>query len=297
MPLVKFNIEDIKVAVREYLNGKKSLNEVGESHSMTGGNLRHWVIKLGYKPRKNHESRFDEIRIKECCDLYIQGGRTKELAKKYNVDRRTIMDWLIRSEIKPKKFNETLGVTLNMKDLAREMYIKEELNCIEISKILGVSGRAILDWVKDVKRSRSEIAAIKIIKNGSPVSHRGVHGKINTSFGIIHHDSSYERDRIIQLTQDENISFFGRCKDRIKYKIEDDIIKGYIPDFYIEYKDGRKIVEEVKPFVFIKKFNNLIKFKSAKEFYKNKNIIFRVTTESAIYVGGFKGNKKLILTN
>ena len=202
MPLVKFNIEDIKVAVREYLNGKKSLNEVGESHSMTGGNLRHWVIKLGYKPRKNHESRFDEIRIKECCDLYIQGGRTKELAKKYNVDRRTIMDWLIRSEIKPKKFNEN-----------------------------------------------------------------------------------------------ENISFFGRCKDRIKYKIEDDIIKGYIPDFYIEYKDGRKIVEEVKPFVFIKKFNNLIKFKSAKEFYKNKNIIFRVTTESAIYVGGFKGNKKLILTN
>jgi hypothetical protein len=183
-----------------------------------------------------------------------------------------------------------------MKERAREMYIKEQLNCCEISKKIGVSSASILNWVKDVKRSKSEIATIKIIKNGC--INWGRKGNIDTVFGNIHYDSGYERDRIKQLTQDENVSFLGRCRDRVKYEDEGKT-KCYAPDFYIEYKDGRKIVEEVKPFTYIKKFNNLIKFKSAKNFYKEKQIIFRVATETAIYVGGVRGvaKRKILFNN
>ena len=280
---INFDSDTIKNAVIEYVNGNLSFDTIGLKHGMTGGNLRHWVIKLGYTPRKIHETRFNEQRITECCNLYKNGSKTNELAVKYKVDRRTIMDWLVRENIKPKKFNETLGITPELKEKARNLYINEKLNCGEISRIIGVSARSISDWVKDVKRSMSEIAIIKIAKNGSINSVWGKHGNIETKFGKIYYDSGYERDRINQLTKDESVVLLKRCSDRIKYQNKEGIIRNYLPDLHIEYKDGRIIVEEIKPYNFIKKFDNLIKFKCAKEFYKTQNIIFKVTTETKIY--------------
>ena len=81
---INFDSDTIKNAVIEYVNGNLSFDTIGLKHGMTGGNLRHWVIKLGYTPRKIHETRFNEQRITECCNLYKNGSKTNELAVKYN---------------------------------------------------------------------------------------------------------------------------------------------------------------------------------------------------------------------
>lgn len=285
-----FDIDLINKAINEYLNGKESLDTVAGKIGMSGGNLRHWIIKLGHKPRKIHESRFDENRIKECCYLYVQGMTNKALAEKYNVSKRTIFDWLIKSNMKPKKFNETLGITPEIKTRAVDLYSNDKLNCGEISRILGVSSRSIFDWIKSIKRTQSEIAIIKIAKIGS-VNSYGKKGKVQTKYGEIYYDSWYERDRLIQLNSNEDITCIQRCKDRIKYQDQNGIEKSYIPDFFVEYKDGTKIIEEVKPFPLLEKFNNPIKFQCANEFYKDKNIIFKTVSEVIIY-GNEKGHPK-----
>lgn len=278
-----YDINQIGAAVNGYLTSKLSLDAVSEKFRMNRGILRHWIIQFGYKPRKNADWKYNQSNVDECCDLYLKGSRTKELAKKYNVDRRTIMDWLIRQGITPKKFNETLGVTPEMKQRARDLYINDNLNCSDIEKIIGVSSRSIFDWIKDVKRSQSEIAAIKIAKKGS-INSRGKKGKVQTKFGKIYFDSAYERDRLIQLNSVEEITSIQRCKDRLKYQGS----SNYVPDFFIEYKDGRMVVEEVKPFSMIEKGKNPLKFKHAREFYSDKNIVFRIATEVDIY-GSEKG--------
>ena len=49
----RFSFDVITATVDEYLNSKLSFDLIGGKHGMTGGNVRHWVIKLGHKPRKN----------------------------------------------------------------------------------------------------------------------------------------------------------------------------------------------------------------------------------------------------
>jgi transposase-like protein len=288
-------VDDFQVlnnAVNEYINSKKSLRYIAKKIGVCKSTLRMRLIKLGYECRDKNECKHDNQIIKECCELYNNGVPNKELSEKYNVSRTVISNWLKNSGIKLRKYNETLGISNELKDKAKELYIKDNLNACEISRILGVSSHSILDWVKDSKRSKSETATINIIKNGASSYWNTKKGDIDTVFGKIHYDSGYERDRINQLVKDENILFLGRCQDVIKYQ-GNDSERCYAPDLYIKYKDGREIVEEVKPFTYIKKFNNLNKFKSAKKFYKTRNIVFRVVTETKIYGKRFLKNKVL----
>jgi transposase-like protein len=275
--------ESILNAVIDYLDSKKSLSEIGSKYNMTGGNVRSWVIKLGYKPRKNKEAIFDPNRIKECCSLYLQGKSNKELSILFNVSRRTIFGWLIKNNIKPKKYNETKGVTNDKKNEAIRLYVEEQLNCCEISKILGNSNRSVLEWVKNIKKTKSELRIDYIIKNGGNNICHGKRGKLSTKYGIINFDSSYEKDRLIQLSSNPSVSNIYRCRDRIQYIANCGNKKMYNPDLVVEYSCGRVEIEEIKPFALINKFENRNKFKSAIKYYSEKNIKYNVVTEVKIY--------------
>lgn len=257
--------------------GKNSLSMVAEKHNMTGGNLRHWILKYGYSPRRRNETKIDEKNVNECCKLYIKGFSNKDLSIKFGVSRRTILEWIKRGGLKAKKFNETLGINEQKKEEARRLYKEELLNCSEIANVLNVSSRSVFDWIKTFKRTQSEIAVIKILKNGS-INSRGRKGVLNTKYGKIHYDSLYERDRIIQLCEDKNVLLIKRCIDRIPY-IDG---KFYLPDLEITYND-KVVVEEIKPKIMLSKMNNPIKFKSANEYYIKKNITYRIITEKEIY--------------
>lgn len=85
--------------------------------------------------------------------------------------------------------------------------------------------------------------------------------------------------RVCELLEvDSSVKRFGLSKERIPY-----IKKGethiYIPDFDVEYKDGRKVVFEVKPEIRVQDEINQLKFAAAKK-KLGKN--FLVVTESYI---------------
>jgi hypothetical protein len=64
-----------------------------------------------------------------------------------------------------------------------------------------------------------------------------------------YYGSSYELNRMIELDTDiEVISWTKQHPFLIKYVV-DDITKSYKPDFYIEYSNGVKCVEEVKGYI------------------------------------------------
>lgn len=278
----KIDRRNIDMAIKEYFDSNKSLDEIASKYNVHGVTLRNWILKAGLKPRTNSEWQLDKEKIKECGKLYLEGISTKELAIKFSVSTRTIPEWLRMCGIDPQTFAERCGVTDEIKKKAIDLYVNEKLNCCEISKIIGVSNRSILDWVKDVKRTMSEVKSILIDKNGS-VNTIGRRGKVITPLGEIYCDSSWEEDRIKQHLSDENVKTVRRCKDHIQYLTEDGKTHRYNPDLYIEYIDGKKAIEEIKPFNMIKIGINLIKFKAAKSFYNDKDVTFRVVTEQHIY--------------
>jgi hypothetical protein len=131
-------------------------------------------------------------------------------------------------------------------------------------------------------RDRSVTKIMNNLKYGSFT--KGIYGWIEDSrFGRISYDSSYERDRIIQLEKDENIFMVSRCRDMIPYVDLFGKLRNYNPDLRIDFFDSSVVVEEIKPFCMIPKINNPIKAKAANSFYENKEIDFRIVTEKEIY--------------
>jgi len=271
---VNENIKDL--AISDYLNSKESLSVIASKYGLTGGWLQKSLKSKGIERRGKSDWKVNEINQTNACIDYINGMEVLQIANKYFVSRRTISDWLKKNGIKPLTYSERLGITNDMKIKARIMYSESNMNCVDISKSLSVSCRSILDWVKDIKKTKSEISVLMAIQGKKKT--RGKHGYVETRFGKIRHDSSYERDRIIQLNNNKNVQLISRCDFFIKYDH-----RNYNPDFYVEYKCGCICVEEVKPLYMVKDETNLLKFSSATKFLKEKNILFKIVTEKEIY--------------
>jgi transposase-like protein len=266
-------------AVNYYINNKKSLEDVGKKFGITRGALKLWVVKTGYKIVR-HKRRDLEI-INSVSEQYVNGARTVELAEKYNVSRRTIMAWLKENGIQPLILTEKLGYTDEVKSDIINLY-NDGLTCHEISELLNVKS----DWVyKVVKKSRHDKGNFDTINlKGGRGWYQGRKGSVKTRFGIIRYDSSYERDRILQNSKNDNIKNLYRCKLNIKYT--DDLLKTrhYRPDFLIENMDGSFIIEEVKPTSMLNQYNNQLKHKAAIKYCNDNEYVFRVVTEKEIYL-------------
>lgn len=269
------------LAVEEYFNSKKSLESISIKYGINNGNLRNYIIRKGLKPKGKLDRHINPEKRVKAVKMYNKGMLVKDIAKEFGVCRETISIWVREAGVETKTRAERLGITQNLRDKAIKMYTDKGMNCCDISKVIGVSNRSVLKWVDKVKRSRSEIMC-KVISEKGSVNIKAKKGFVDTRFGRIYFNSSYERDRINQLEVDNNVSYFGRCTDIIKYRLEDKI-RHYNPDFLVIYNGGKKVVEEVKPFVMINKLNNRIKMASAKEFYKDKGIVYKVVTERIIY--------------
>jgi transposase len=277
----KCSFEDIKNAIINYFSTKESLNLVASKFNMCGGNLRAYIIKCGLKPRLNSDHKYSQDNVDKLCELYLKGFRTKELAIMFNITTRTVPVWLKSKGIKPLILSEIFGVTEDLKKEVLRLYVDEKLNCLQISKIINISARSILSWVKDVRRSQSEIMSLVVAKNGS-VNVKAKKGVLNTRFGSIYFNSSYEEDRLLQLELNKKVVMVKRCEDLIEYELEGKI-KRYNPDLLVIYKNGKQVVEEIKPFVMINKINNRLKIDAAKKYYKCIGIKYKVITEIVIY--------------
>ena len=267
---------DIDSAINDYLSTKKSIAFIAEKYGYSYGWLHKHLKKSNIKIRGNSEWKLDYKKEKDACSDYKRGMLVKDIAKKYSVSRRTITDWLKRNDIKPMKLNERLGINDELKSKAIKLYNEDLLNCVEIAKIIGVSHRSIFEWVRGSKRSKSQISSI-LASKGKKKGY-GKSGNLETRFGKLHYDSSYEMDRLIQLSKDENVIDLQRFKGFIKYEG-----KNYNPDFIIKYKCGCLVIEEVKPNFMLHNQMNISKFKAASKYCKERGLIFRVVTENQIY--------------
>ncbi len=107
----------------------------------------------------------------------------------------------------------------------------------------------------------------------------------NKNSKFIRSDSCWEHQRMIELDLDPNVIKWDRCYDKIPYTKQDGTLGHYNPDFYIEYKDDVKVVEEIKGFY---TENVHLKIKEATLFYSSKDIEYRILDKNY-----FKNNDKI----
>ncbi len=119
----KFNKETIDLAVQMYVNNSPiSYTDVGAKFGMTGGNVRHWVIKSGYKSRKNSISAFTDKQKEDAVLMYQDKSKSlKSIAKHFGVSTRSIFDWVRDKGVDTIRFEERRGYSEKLRNKAREI--------------------------------------------------------------------------------------------------------------------------------------------------------------------------------
>ena len=166
-------------------------------------------------------------------------------------------------------------------DIAREierLYRDKEKSAARVASILGLPKKKIYKFLHDhgLTRTPAEQSALAANKQ----YYRGMGGIWQSSKTGCWHPaaSSYELVRMQQLDTDATIKLWNRDVPRIPYS-ENRI---YVPDFFIEYYDGRVVVEEVKPEFAVGYEINQQKWQAARKYLNQIGYEFRVVTEAEI---------------
>lgn len=96
-------------------------------------------------------------------------------------------------------------------------------------------------------------------------------------------DSNWERSYFLECLKNPGIVSVIRCPFSIQYiNPNDSLIHNYIPDFLVEYRDGSKILVEIKPKY--TKYDEVVisKSKSAMRYCKDIGIRFITLTENEL---------------
>lgn len=89
--------------------------------------------------------------------------------------------------------------------------------------------------------------------------------------------SSWELNRMIELDNDSNVTVWTKKHKIVIGYPHNGITKHYYPDFYIEYKDGRIRIEEIKGYVKPKDIEILkLKILYTKLYCKNNNLEYAI---------------------
>ena len=109
--------------------------------------------------------------------------------------------------------------------------------------------------------------------------HRGLH--VSPIAGECKYRSGWEQKYMVHLDENPDVVMWSYEKLVIEYvsNIKTQKIRKYYPDFQIEYKDGSKVVVEVKP---SRKLNQAVivkKTKAAKEWCMVHDMTYKILTE------------------
>jgi biotin operon repressor len=210
------------------------------------------------------------------ANLHKEEKSFTKIAKQLGVSTHTV----IRAA-KTKGINTgSKYCTEEIKQEAVRLYTQEFLSVPEVANRLGVFRDAIGRHIRKLGLSRTTqeahalAARDKTGRKGCAGWWQSIKsGKWETA------DSRYELVRMSQLDADENIETWTKITPLIAVRNG----KKYIPDFLITYKDGTKILEEVKPFCLVKKeMVDTGKLEAALLFAEKNGMGFRVITENEI---------------
>lgn len=102
--------------------------------------------------------------------------------------------------------------------------------------------------------------------------------------GEVSFRSTWEETVALMLDADENVLAFKHEPFSIPYSKEADYesIRRYIPDFLVQYTDGRKVLVEIKPKCFVGAAVNVAKFSAAREHCFKHDMTFEVWTQDKL---------------
>jgi len=218
---------------------------------------------------------------------YKTGKSTWKIAEEMGMARSTVHGLLQKEDLtRPIGYRY---VEPDIKQKAIELYASGELNRKDIANQLNVSESAVRAWANEagIKRDLSEAQSLRAATGR--LNNYGIKVKFKSpDTGKVHiADSSYELARMRQLEALEDVMSVETSKDRIPYAGGR---SKYNPDLLIKTKDGRVIVEEIKPIHKLSEPKVIEKADAAKKFYAEKNIEYRVITETDIGIEGFNDN-------
>jgi len=108
---------------------------------------------------------------------------------------------------------------------------------------------------------------------------RGIH--LSPIAGECKYRSGWEQKYMVYLDDNPEVASWSYEKLVIEYVSNKKTkkIRKYYPDFQIEYKDGRKVVVEIKPSRKLQQATVVKKIRAAKEWCTEHDMIYKILTE------------------
>lgn len=163
---------------REYIEEKKSIDEIAKIHSAGRNTIRMWLIKNEIPLRTLSEELLKHKKLpsrEELDDLYIGKGMSmKKIAEMYKTGTRIIKRLLKNYDISVRSYEDALslaalkGKRTPSKDELIKLYVEEGESIDTIAKIYGLSHPPIIRLFKkyDIKtRTRRQAALVSAKKN------------------------------------------------------------------------------------------------------------------------------------
>jgi len=214
----------------------------------------------------------------ELVEMLDSGLKRYEIAEKLGVNVKTVTEWLENYGMKGKYAKTSQEYS---KEAVRLHQI-EKMSIKEVANRIGITRTAVAITLRknNALRTQSESAALRTLKGKGRSSHRSkaYHWQSKLTGKWEPAGSKYELVRMSQLDDDPMVKSWTKTVETVKYGNG----KTYIPDFYVEYKDGRVEVEEVKPKFKLSDPEVKQKILAGISFFTAKGIPFKVVTEDEI---------------
>lgn len=167
-------------------------------------------------------------------------------------------------------------VPQEIKDEIIRLYVEEKMTAREIGARIGMSGSAVGTHLHKSGKQRSISEAQALAAMRRPFKRgRGGWWQSTKTGKWEHAMSVMELLRMQQLDNDPAVSTWTRKVPTIKWT------GGiYVPDLYVEYADGRRVVEEVKPSTQTGYEENRQKWADARVAFAGTGVEFKVVTEA-----------------
>lgn len=276
-------LEKIKT---DYFTGVFTHKQIGERNGISWDNICRIANRYGWanmgcaNTRRTSNEDIEEIKKRR-----LLGETLTEISQNTGVNPRIVSRYLKRMGLVVKKAIE--GEKL---EEAIRLYEKQLMSPARIANILELNERTLKAALKrkGITRTKSEASSISVIcrkKHG-----KGGYWQSSKDGTWQPADSKMELFRMSMLDADVKIKTWTRTVPIIPY----DGNRNYRPDFYIEYEDGRKVVEEIKPLYQHTQEINKMKWEAAQKFCRELGFEFRVVSENEM--GGAKAIQKFIIT-
>jgi hypothetical protein len=100
---------------------------------------------------------------------------------------------------------------------------------------------------------------------------------------VVYYRSSYEKQALLLLDKDINVSSVSVEPLRIPYTTSEGVIRYYIPDLLVNFIDNATYLIEIKPERLVSQDLNQSKFIAGKEYADKHNMLFIILTEQELF--------------